>query len=218
MRRVASVWAAAVGALAVAGCGDGRSAAAPAGDESGCASCHSGPGEAPPFRDFTGSTDPARLTVGSHDPHLHGSLSAPISCSECHTVPRSVDDPGHLQDSPGDIRFGRLARTGGTTPSYTPPSCHGAFPGGNAANTPRWAGGPGQAACGTCHATPPPSGRHAEHLGQSSGGVPITCNTCHGPLVQATHVNGVKNVVLPAWNAQSRSCAQACHEPRSWEG
>lgn len=222
MRRVASVWAAAAAVLAMAGCGEGRPAAAQLGGESGCAGCHSAPGEAPPFRDPSGSTDRARLTVGAHDAHLHGNLSAPIGCAECHTVPRTVADPGHLEESPGDLRFGTLARTGGVSPTYVQPSCsavycHGNFSGGNPGNAPRWIGASGQAACGTCHAIPPRTGEHEEHLGESSGGTPITCNTCHGPLVAATHVNGVRNVALPAWNPQLRTCAQACHEARSWD-
>ena len=30
-------------------------------------------------------------------------------------------------------------------------------------------------------------------------------------------MNGVKTVPLPAWNAGARFCAQACHNPRTWE-
>jgi predicted CxxxxCH...CXXCH cytochrome family protein len=228
MRRVASVSAAAAAVLAIAGCGDSRPAAAPVAGASGCASCHSAPGEAAPFRDPTGSTDRSRASVGAHDAHLHGDLSASIACAECHTVPRSVSDPGHLEDSPGDVRFGTLARTGGASPTYVAPTdaspspscsavyCHGSFPGGNGGNVVRWVGPAGQAACGTCHPVSPTTGRHPDHIGKSSGGAAITCATCHGPLVVATHVNGVRDVVLPAWNAQFRTCAQACHEPRAW--
>lgn len=221
MRRVASVWAAAAAAWALAACGESRSAAAPFGAGGGCSSCHSGPGEAPPFRDPSGSIDPTRITVGAHDAHLHGTISSPIACGECHTVPRSIADPGHLEDSPGDVRFGTLARTGGASPTYTQPSCaavycHGSFPGGNQGNAPRWVGPPNQAACGTCHGNPPPTGRHSDHVGVSINGQAVTCASCHGTVGALTHVNGVKNVVIPAWNAQFRTCASACHEPRSW--
>ena len=64
-----------------------RPVADAAGRDSDCASCHSGSGRAPPFRDQTGSTDPIRLTVGAHDPHLHADLAAPLSCGDCHDVP-----------------------------------------------------------------------------------------------------------------------------------
>ena len=220
MGRVASMWSAAVAvAWVLAGCGESRGLAAPSAGLGGCASCHTAPGEGPPFRDQTGSVDPVRLTVGAHDAHLHGDLVSSISCGECHTVPRTVTDPGHLDDSPGDIRFGPLARTGGASPTYVATGCaatycHGNFPGGNAGNAPKWLGGTAAAICGTCHGVPPSSGRHSDH----SGLVDVTCTTCHGTFLQATHVNGTKDVALPAWNAGTRSCGQACHEPRNWDG
>jgi predicted CxxxxCH...CXXCH cytochrome family protein len=227
MRRVAWVWAAVAAAVAIGGCGESRSAAAAAGAPSGCANCHSAPGEAAPFRDLAGLTDPAQRTVGAHDRHLHGSLSAPISCTACHTTPRSITDPGHLEDSPGDVSFGTLARTGGASPTYeAPPSgggqpscstvyCHGAFPGGNAGNAPVWTAARTEA-CGTCHELPPPTGRHVAHVGISFNGTAIQCSTCHGPVVPATHVNGVKNVAIGIWQPATRTCARACHDPRGW--
>lgn len=216
--RIRSIWGAAVAAAcALAGCGESRPAAAPLAGLSACASCHSAPGEAPPFRDQTGSTDTVRLTVGAHDAHLKADLTVPISCGECHTVPRTITDPGHLEDSPGDIRFGPLARTGGASPTYVATGCaatycHGNFPGGKASNTPHWLGGAVEGQCGTCHGLPPSTGRHAAHVGQPD----ITCNSCHGTFLQATHVDGVKTVPLPVWNASTRSCGQACHDPRTW--
>jgi predicted CxxxxCH...CXXCH cytochrome family protein len=226
MGRVASVWAAVAAAVAVGGCGESRPAAASLGGPTGCANCHSGPGEAPPFRDLAGSTDPRRPTVGAHDVHFAGAVSAPVSCSECHTAPRSIADPGHLEDSPGDVSFGTLARTGGAAPAYQAPSaggqpscstvyCHGAFPGGNAGNSPVWTAAR-TAACGTCHSVPPPTGAHAAHLGISFGGTAITCSTCHGPVVPATHANGVKDVAIEIWQPQTGTCARACHAPRGW--
>jgi predicted CxxxxCH...CXXCH cytochrome family protein len=220
MRRVGSVWTAAAVACALAGCGESRSAPA-AITQAGCAGCHSAPGEGPPFRDPSGSTDQGRITVGAHDAHLNGNISAPIACSECHTVPRTIGDPGHIEDSPDDLRFGPLARTGGASPTYTPPGCatvycHGSFAGGNGANAPTWLAGAAAAACGTCHGLPPATGRHAEHVGVQVGGTPVTCNTCHGPVGNPTHVNGIKNVVITNWDPEFRTCAQACHQPRAW--
>jgi predicted CxxxxCH...CXXCH cytochrome family protein len=226
MRRVASVWTAAAIACAVAGCGESRPAAAGINSEGGCTGCHSGPGEAPPFRDLTGSTDPNRLTVGAHDLHLHGNVSAPVACGECHTAPRTIGDPGHIEDSPDDLRFGPLARTGGASPTYVAPGCstvycHGSFPGGNAGNTPSWIA-PREPSCVSCHGFPPttaagvPTGRHAEHVGVVFDNDPVTCITCHGPVVPETHVNGVKNVVIPNWNPEFRTCALACHQARAW--
>ncbi len=54
--------------------------------------------------------------------------------------------------------------------------------------------------CDSCHATPPPTGRHAFHMGLSG----VTCATCHRgydpdshQADDTTHMNGVPDVVLP---------------------
>jgi predicted CxxxxCH...CXXCH cytochrome family protein len=218
MGRVASTWAAAAAALALAACGDARVAQTPLAAESSCAGCHTAPGEGPPFRDQTGSIDPHRQTVGAHDLHLHSNFAV-ISCGDCHTVPQKVTDPGHLDAIPPQtVQFGTLARTGGAHPVYNigdgcaASYCHGNFRGGNRTNTPQWiGGGAGPGACGTCHGMPPPSGRHPEH--RDAG---VSCDKCHGSLLQSTHVNGTIDVPLPAYNPQFKTCAQACHLPRSW--
>ena len=219
MARVGSWGAAAAAAFALAACGQARVAQTPLAAQSDCSSCHTGPGAPPPFRDQTGSTDPNRLTVGAHDAHLHPDLTEPLACDNCHKVPQRVTDPGHLDALPPDIvQFGALARTGGANPVFqnngcAASYCHGNFPGGNQANAPSWLGGAAAGACGTCHGLPPQTGEHQTHV--SAG---IRCDQCHGPFLTSTHVNGVVDVALPAWNAQSQTCAAACHEPRSWKG
>lgn len=211
--------AAAAAAVALAGCGDARVAETPLAGASDCASCHTAPGEGPPFRDHTGATDPSRLSVGAHDAHLHARLAAPLSCGDCHRVPQRVNDPGHLDAlSPTNVQFGPLARTGGASPVYAQQGCqasycHGEFPGGNRGNAPRWLAGAAAAGCGTCHALPPPSGRHPEHLAAA-----VRCDQCHGPFLQALHVNGTTDVALPAYDRRFKTCGQACHGPRSWPG
>ncbi len=71
--------------------------------------------------------------------------------------------------------------------------------------------------CGSCHAIPPAVGSHSIH--NSRG---YDCVTCHGTgyssttVNAATHINGVKNVSLSAWNATTRSCASYCHGARAW--
>ena len=71
-------------------------------------------------------------------------------------------------------------------------------------------------ACGTCHAIPPATGKHAFH---SFAG----CTTCHGTgyssttVNAATHADGVKNVGgTSGWNATARSCSNSCHGSKSW--
>ncbi len=219
MGRAWEAAAAAAVTLAVAGCGDARVAQTPLAAASDCASCHTAPGEGPPFRDQTGSVDPNRLTVGAHDAHLHASFAAPLSCGDCHRVPVTVSDPGHLDTvPPATVQFGALARTGGAQPSYQQQGCaasycHGNFPGGNRTNAPRWLGGDAAGQCGTCHGLPPQSGRHPEHASEG-----VSCDRCHGPFLQANHVNGVVDVSLTAYDRRFKTCGQACHAPRSWPG
>jgi mono/diheme cytochrome c family protein len=74
------------------------------------------------------------------------------------------------------------------------------------------------AACGSCHAIPPATGRHSTHKNQN-----IACATCHGSgystttVNAATHNNGVKNLTTTiGWNATSRSCSNSCHGTHSW--
>jgi predicted CxxxxCH...CXXCH cytochrome family protein len=228
----ATVWAAAaVVAVGALGCGTAR---APSGAEANataaCSSCHTGPGAGPPFRDPTGATNPSLASVGAHDAHLHGSIAPDLGCEQCHTVPRTVTDPGHLDPSPTDIRFGSLATTRGAAPTYDPQTrtcaavyCHGQFPGGNNGNRPVWTGGDSQAECGSCHGLPPATGQHVRHVGATFGGRSIICSTCHGVgtdelLVASMHVNGRVDVTLPAWSPATSSCAQACHGPEQWTG
>lgn len=72
-------------------------------------------------------------------------------------------------------------------------------------------------ACGSCHAIPPATGKHAFHRTR------VTCNTCHGTgystttVNAATHNNGVKNLTTTiGWNATSRNCSNSCHGRQSW--
>jgi predicted CxxxxCH...CXXCH cytochrome family protein len=217
--RVGSWGAVAAAAFALAACNEARVAQSPLGADSSCAGCHTAPGEGPPFRDQTGSTDTNRVTVGAHDAHLHPELSSPFSCGECHKQPEKVGDPGHLDTiPPGTVQFGPLAHTGGANPTYVrfgcqAVYCHGNFRGGNRSNAPSWLGGAAVGQCGTCHDLPPPSGRHQIHFS-----VGVRCDQCHGPLLEATHVNGVVDVALPVYDPQFKTCAQACHGPRSWPG
>lgn len=72
-------------------------------------------------------------------------------------------------------------------------------------------------ACGSCHALPPSTGKHAFHSNRA------TCATCHGTgysttaVNAATHNNGVKNLTTTiGWNTTSRSCSNSCHGSKRW--
>jgi predicted CxxxxCH...CXXCH cytochrome family protein len=174
-----------------------------------CTSCHGNPARAAtlqnpqlpaaPPTDTLGRGISAR--VGAHLIHLNGSaLASAVACTECHAVPSSpVDLSVHPTGTTTVPLQGNLATgSGATSPSYAAGACastycHGATLGAGGTNhAPRWAGGPSEAACGTCHAVPPP----APHMQNSD------CGRCHpgyssSQVNVATHVNGqVERVAL----------------------
>ena len=86
-----------------------------------------------------------------------------------------------------------------------------------------------QAACGTCHGLPPPTGRHNSVWPQHSF-MGKDCNYCHNGVANSTasgitspalHINGVKDVKLKnngTYNAATHSCTPSCHGTESWTG
>jgi len=195
--------------LAASACGEPRPLAATSSAGSGCTGCHgdstktasaASPLYAAPPRGTNGETATSEPAVGAHQAHLLGkSWSRGIACAECHPVPNSV---GH-QNGKRDMAFGPLATTGGASPSWNGTGCaasycHGNFKNGNSANAPVWSGA-GQAACGSCHGTPP-GGTHPANS---------ACGTCHTGYTATTvnldlHVNGVVDI------AGGQSCT-SCH-------
>jgi len=138
-----------------------------AGGSSGvsCKDCHE---DGPTACDTCHGDPPA---TAAHPVHL-----ARWACTTCHDVPATWDAPGHiLRDGhadpwPPEVRFVGFA-AGGTFASGTcGVYCHGQA-------QPRWTGGPAEAACGTCHRSPPDS-----HAWTTS------CETCHA--TGAAHVDG----------------------------
>jgi predicted CxxxxCH...CXXCH cytochrome family protein len=135
--------------------------------------------------------------VGAHLAHApHGTSD----CATCHLTPAAWDDNGHiytdgqLDPPPAVLTFGDLAATtpDGATRAGPPTFdgqrcqnvyCHGAvFADADARatnTTPKWDGGPGEAACGSCHGLPP-----ANH-----GDDTYPCATCHP--ADAPHVDGI---------------------------
>ena len=84
-----------------------------------CATCHGGVNAAPP-KDLSGNITSSVRGVGAHQDHLVGSdLASPILCRECHLVPSSVYEPGHIDASAHahvtiNGPLGTLATAGGT--------------------------------------------------------------------------------------------------------
>jgi predicted CxxxxCH...CXXCH cytochrome family protein len=150
----------------------------------GCTACHGAINAAPP-RDLAGNSATAFVGVGAHQTHVQGTpRSRRVPCQECHVVPRSITDPGHLDSaSPAELTFSGAAVASGVKPVYRngscrDTSCHGAnLASGNdsgGSNTnPVWTKVDGsQAACGTCHGLPPPPPH-------PYGSLNPVCSTCH---------------------------------------
>ncbi len=145
-------------------------------------------------------------TTAAHPHHESPSITEPIACASCHSVPATVLAPGHL-DQPLSIAFSGLAVARGAQATWngtscTNVACHGAILADPAAipvwNDPTLAA----SACGACHGIPP-----SQHT------TSISCerSTCHGtevardgsgvlsitPLGLSLHINGVIDSVNP---------------------
>jgi predicted CxxxxCH...CXXCH cytochrome family protein len=176
--------------------------------DTACNACHGSDNAAPP-RDLGGSHDPTTPGVGAHQAHVLGSPRArAVPCAECHLVPDEVLAPGHVDTrAPAEVVFSGAAVAFGPGATYknltcSGTSCHGAvFPGthrsGGTLTEPVWTRVDGtQAACGTCHALPPPR-PHPYYADD--------CGRCHKNMTPDgssfvrpdLHVDGVVTFDLP---------------------
>jgi predicted CxxxxCH...CXXCH cytochrome family protein len=172
-----------------------------------CNACHGNAANAAPPVDTQGRSDTSLASVGAHQAHLQGSpIAAALPCTSCHTLPDPQHPFDHI-DGVVELVWSDLARTGGATPTYDGATCsnycHGQTLTGGSNPTPRWTVVDGsQAACGTCHGTPPSLPGHP----QSN-----KCSVCHptvdasGAIVQPDkHVDG--KVDLISGTAACNSC------------
>lgn len=188
-----------------------------------CNTCHGSDQSPGPPPDVLGNTSTLVRSVGAHAPHTGAkALTTALTpeCAQCHVIPRSLTDAGHLDDGPvqAEITFKLLATHGGrVAPVWDPATatcsdvyCHGAFsfrrdesPNAWAyadsvitGNNPRlvWTDvGTGQADCGTCHGLPPLGHRVADERGFVEA-----CSVCHSRVVdennnivdKGLHING----------------------------
>ncbi len=194
----------------------------PAGPEA-CNTCHGDfkdPNKIAPPRDTKGMTSTSSPGVGAHSSHLYeNTLSKAISCSTCHNVPQSFDDPDHIDGYPAEVIFSGLADSNiaaNVTFSFDSLTCSNSYCHGNfefkksdaiptnqfAYTSDKIVGNnfspvwnkvdESQDSCGTCHGIPPTGHINA----------PITaCYLCHGDVVDANgniinkdkHINGYKS-------------------------
>jgi predicted CxxxxCH...CXXCH cytochrome family protein len=171
-----------------------------------CNACHGDDDAAPP-RDIAGNTLTSAAGVGAHQTHVLGTeRSRAVACGECHVVPESVLEVGHADtERPAELLFAGVALARGALPRYengtcSSTSCHGDVivgyqESGGANTTPLWTRVDGsEAACGSCHAIPPPP-PHPN---------PYPCHTCHGNMADDDvsfvrpdlHVDGIVTMAL----------------------
>ena len=177
-----------------------------------CNSCHGSDSSNAPPSDLEGNTAPRFAGVGAHANHVQVSAThGVIACNECHVVP-TLDTPGHIDGTPpATVAFGVVATSGNNNPVYdftahgcSGTYCHQAY---NPANTLDWTAPRGSsAACGTCHALPPPFVANTPISAQSHPKVnkATDCYRCHGMVVDSSlkfiapqlHVNGTPDFQL----------------------
>ena len=127
-----------------------------------CSTCHGGIANPAPPEDLAGNVATTFRGVGAHQAHLTESVtSRALTCVECHVMPEALDDTGHIGSGlPAEVTFGALARGEEGTPTWDGTTCatvycHGAFEEESRTSIKWTEVGTGQAACGTCHGTPP---------------------------------------------------------------
>jgi len=195
-----------------------------------CVFCHGGTDNqlgSPPV-DIHGDSAATLVTVGAHTSHVmaKAGISPAFDCVKCHVKPADALAAGHIDPSPAEVLPANGWDHGATTCSSA--YCHGNFTGGTATNHPNWTkSGQGQAACGTCHALPPQTGRHPSNFGKHAF-MGTDCTNCHNGIVNSTattilnpalHVNGTKDVSLKnggSWNATAKTCDPSCHGSENW--
>ena len=174
----------------------------------GCnGACHGDAYSVAPPGDLQGNTDPTSPGIGAHRVHLQ---TAPgwhlkVECVDCHVVPETIDDPGHMDgDDVVELTFSQRATNFGAMPTTwenarcTNSACHGAATTGGAQTTPLWTDQRAQSlGCNDCHGFPPPPPHDASD----------DCGTCHttvlpgGPpnkssfLTPNTHINGTVETI-----------------------
>jgi predicted CxxxxCH...CXXCH cytochrome family protein len=166
-----------------------------------CTTCH-GNGDSPaPPTDLSWKLTHAAPGVGAHRIHLAArDWWAPVECKDCHKVPATVFDAGHLfddetartSDGRAELVFGARARLLGVTPAYDREKgtcasyCHGtAFETIGQGSRPAWTS-TGTAQCGSCHKVPAVAGGP-------------DCTTCHPRSVKLCTV-GKDPACLPTGN------------------
>jgi predicted CxxxxCH...CXXCH cytochrome family protein len=201
-----------------------------------CTMCHGGTDDgsgAPPRTTWGNNSpnDPTNVRIGAHASHVSGAhgLSLPIACTACHSVPADALAAGHVDavvsvtGYTGSDPTWKAVAAGApgwnaTTLTCSTTYCHGGIAGGTLTDgkltAPKWTQVDGtQAACGTCHGSPPVSSwGHGYPPAHNNN----ACTFCHYDVADdrgttitnpAAHINGVVDVRV---RETDPDCA-ACH-------
>lgn len=129
--------------------------------EPGCSLCHGSAANAAPPSSLDALAEPAEIAVGAHQAHVRDSETREaIACEECHPVPETVDEAGHMDPAPAELSFGALATTGDLHPIWERREAR-------CANT-------------YCHGTGATGGRHPEPIWTRVDRTQVGCSGCHG--------------------------------------
>ena len=191
-----------------------------------CEKCHGSAATNPFYSTATPKvTDNTDAKTGAHTAHLFGisNISSPIACLECHAVPGTVTDAGHM-DGTATVTFNSaLAKShSSTATSCATTWCHGGnttfIPQNNPVRSaPVWGtsfgttsllgtGGPagtsGSGYCAQCHGYPPLTASHTNKLASD-------CIGCHshvnvsgtGFTTKTLHINGTVDVSAGSCNS-----------------
>ncbi len=161
----------------------------------GCSSCHGWTLGVSPPENLEGHCEDGTLGIGTHAAMRRVAIPAhKTACTNCHTVPLSTDDEGHIDgDNVAEVKFKFLATANGAEPVWNGKTCsnvycHGGTLEGGFLKEPNWYDVSGEPShCGACH-----------RLTDPSGNVDADCNSCHPTSVTAnkeiipngTHING----------------------------
>jgi predicted CxxxxCH...CXXCH cytochrome family protein len=162
-----------------------------------CGVCHGAPNSGADWFDTHGSRDAGAPGVGAHAAHLTTDLRGPIACNECHIVPKTVFDPGHIDTPPAKVFpagwDGGAAALDGVVPSFDSTAltcnvyCHGtgelltSRDHANVIRAPVWNLGESQEQCGgACHGAPPQDGNVGHQVVATSI---QACVMCHALTV-----------------------------------
>jgi predicted CxxxxCH...CXXCH cytochrome family protein len=203
------------------------------GEGGACNSCHGNADSNAPPTDLAGNTARSSVGVGAHREHLAaGAWSREINCSNCHQVPTSVGDAGHMDgDNVAEVPFDALNPTATVnlgTGTCNNLYCHGNGRGSNGSIS--WTSTTDMN-CSSCHQTPSVgqsatgmSGAHDKHIRDKR----IPCVDCHATVVNGNldilspqlHIDGQYSIDMPTggdWNPTTKGCSNMdCHENENW--